>query len=102
MKKRFSLLIGTAAAVLFLAVGMVIRIAEIPNSIFLTNGSTRALDLELPFSARIDEEAAEVVKFSGTSLEDVGYYDKNEPLVLATENSGKTSISLDLFGLIPV
>ena len=102
MKKRFSLLIGTAAAVLFLAVGMMIRIAEIPNVIFLTNGSTRTLDYNLPFSAHIEKAAEDVVKFSGTSLKDVGKYDMNEPLTLATENSGSTSISLDLFGLIPV
>ncbi|MBR4079077.1 MAG: PDZ domain-containing protein, partial [Christensenellaceae bacterium] len=81
---------------------MMIRIAEIPNVIFLTNGSTRTLDYNLPFSAHIEEEAEDVVKFSGTSLKDVGKYDMNEPLTLATENSGSTSISLDLFGLIPV
>ena len=102
MKKRFSLLIGFAAALVFIAAGVALRAAEIPRNIFLTDGSSRTFEFGFPFSARIDEQAQDVIRFSGTSLRDTDAYDMADPLTITTEKSGRASFSVNLFGLIPV
>ena len=101
MKKILRLLIAPIAALLFCSCGMFLRIMQIPDSIFLTKGSSRTLEFRLPFSARVSADTQDVIQFSGTSLKDETYR-MNAPLTLTTQNSGSTSVSFDLFGLIPV
>ena len=97
VKKRFSLLIGFAAALLYIGAGICLQAAEIPQSILLSDGGSRTIEIGFPFSARMDEQAQDVIRFSGTSLKDA-----DSSLTITTEHNGNAKFSVDLFGLIPV
>ena len=101
MKKRMWFLLAPFSALFLCAGALFLRTAQIPDSIFLTKGSSRTVEFHLPFSAKISADTKDVIQFSGTSLKDE-IYGMDEPLIMTTQNSGSTSVSFDLFGLIPL
>jgi len=101
MKKWFWSAVMPLTVILGGIMAFIIQMNRIPDSIFLTKGSSRVLEFDLPFSAEVKADTRDVVQFSGTSLKDE-YYEMDQPLTLITRESGSTSVSFDLFGWIPV
>ena len=92
---------GNFAALLI--VPSAITASSLPEEIYLVNGNTQVLDLELPFSVRLSsDEAVDVVKFNGNSLKDQDTYNLDEPITISTEQTGTAEVTVDLLGLIPV
>lgn len=106
MKKQKGLKIVCLAVAIFAALLIVpsaITASSLPEEIYLVNGNTQVLDLELPFSVRLSsDEAVDVVKFNGNSLKDQDTYNLDEPITISTEQTGTAEVTVDLLGLIPV
>lgn len=90
-------------AVLATVLPMVSALLSIPGEIYLIDGGTETLNFSLPFNIKISSASAkDVIKLNGNSLSSEAIYDLSDPLVITTDNTGTTDISLDLMGLIPI
>ncbi len=78
----------------FLCFSVVLLTDSLPERLFILDGSTKTLDVGIPFLYKVETDSVEVLSFKGDSLSD--------KLKLAPHNTGSTKLRFSLFGLIPV
>lgn len=78
----------------FLCFSVVLLTDALPENIFMLDGSTKTLDISMPFLYDVKSDSVEVLALKGDTLSD--------KLEISSKNSGSAHIRFSLFGVIPV
>ncbi len=101
-KKLPFIIIIIAAALTAAVTPAAVRLYDMPGDIFLTDGSSRVLEFDIPINVEMTSDSVDVLSFNGTSLKDTSTVDLGKPIVISPKESGSTTISFNLFGVIPI
>ena len=97
-KKLPFIIIIIAAALTAAVTPAAVRLYDMPGDIFLTDGSSRVLEFDIPINVEMTSDSVDVLSFNGTSLKDTSTVDLGKPIVISPKESGSTTISFNLFG----
>ncbi len=78
----------------FLCFSIILLTDSLPERIFLLDGDSKTLNINLPFLYTVDSNSESVISLNGDSLSD--------KLEISSQKTGTAELHFDLLGLIPV